>query len=206
VKGANLESHLAKVHPDPEPLRTEFRGVDHATRIPALVGILISVFGLLLVTNCTSVWGDVSLGVTILVQLVSLALLLSSLLGWLPGRLTVGSRGLELTTCLGLVTKRLSLPPGTVETGRLMERRTQSVGPHHEEFGAHDHGVGVYVRLRSGRTMLTLGGKNVSRLAHRWIGVPDGRKRRHCDAVFDRSALVAVEYALAAHGVLRPKG
>jgi len=210
LKARNLDRHLAEVHqlgPQATLATSALRGVDgRAVRVlvvPLLLWCLaVGVLGLLQTLYGLEL-GDAS-GVAAVVLLVAAGLppLLASL-NLLRAELVLGERQLELRYCWGLLRLQVALPV-ELEHGGWWGNR-QAAGMHQ-----HEHSVpeavrfGGYLRLKNANSSLIVGSRKSAQLRQHWDGASTGPRQRRCDLALDVTSMVALQYYLAARGLLRP--
>lgn len=209
VNASNLVRHLGKVHPttrvesQPDSV-VRLTGVDRRIQWP-LAGLpILWVIGVAILFALGLPMTDASMIIVGASLLLSCAPLLAAMLGVFRAHLELDGEQLRLRWGFGGSTIRL---PARLESGRLFERRA-SVLDHQQETGpAHDEDVGVYLQLGDGNARLTVGAQKAVGLSKHWAaqGWSKGPKRRRCDIMVDRNALVAIEYHLAARGLLTPR-
>lgn len=209
VNAGNLDRHLGKLHPttqvEPQPDSVvRLTGVDHRIRRPLFALPVLWVIAVPILFAVGLPMTDTTMLIVGASLLLSSAPLLAALLGVFRAQLELDGEQVRLRWGFGGVTIRL---PAKLESGRLIERRA-SVLDHQQETGsAHDEDVGVYLQLGDGNVTITVGAQKGVSLGKHWAmrGWSKGPKRRRCDIMVDRNALVAIEYHLAARGLLAPR-
>jgi hypothetical protein len=112
-----------------------------------------------------------------------------------------------LVRWLGL-SRRIVALPCPVEIGARTGRRPDAVMASYADdmnVAAETVKVGRYLRLAGDRA-ITIGCAGNTGMTRHWRGWRDGGPARRCDLVVGREAMVAIEYALAARGMLLPAG
>jgi hypothetical protein len=119
-----------------------------------------------------------------------------------------GGDALVLRHWLGLARRAVTLPCA-LEAGALTAIRSDAIMASYADdmnVGGETVKVGRYLRLRGERS-ITIGCRGGARLASHWARTAwsDGKPARSCDLVVAREAMVAIELALAARGMLVPR-
>lgn len=211
VNAGNLDRHLGKVHPavlvESQPITVvRLTGVDRRIwrlfiwlPISWAIGVTI---GLVLGVPLT----DLSVTIMGASLLLSCIPLFAAWFGVFRAHLELDGEQVRLRWSFGGAT--IQLLPAKLESGRLVERRADVLDHQQETGPAHDEDVGVYLRLSQGNVAITVGATKGTGLGKHWAmhGWSKGPKRRSCDILVDRNTLVAVEYHLAARGLLMPRG
>jgi hypothetical protein len=217
VRGANLVAHLERhtLSPTALPITAASsatsevcRGADRASR-PALIVLVLVLwlavglaFALLGPLDDPAAWSLIAIGSLAFVPMML------SIFDVLPARIESDGTRLRLVWGAGLLTREVSLR-GPIEVGRLRERRSaigaSSVDTH---TGAEDVSAGHYLRIDDGRRHITVGASKGTGLRKHWAesALRAGPPRRRWDLQVDRPAMVALEYHLAALGLLTPRG
>jgi hypothetical protein len=198
LNAVNLVNHIEKQHAG-ESVPTTFKGTDGRIFVASLVAILAcGIVGAAI--QLVAPFGAQHLA-TMVVLGIGVAAVFLGLLGlasMLPARLELGEKSVTLVYALGLVQKRVPLPIG-VQIGSVVEGRS-SPGANQS---AHDEPstevkAGTYVKIGS----IVIGCPSHASPAVHWKGWTQGPARRIVDATLPRAAIVALEYHLAANGVL----
>jgi hypothetical protein len=209
VNAGNLDRHLGKVHPTTTLESTpstvvRLTGVDRRIQWP-LAGLpILWAIGVTIVFAVGLPMTDSLMAIVGASLLLSCVPMAAALLGVFRAHLELEGEQVRLRWSLGRSTIAL---PAKLESGRLVERRA-NVLDHQQETGpGQDQDVGVYLQLRQGNVVMTVGAKQGIGLGKHWAphGWRKGSKRRSCDILVDRNALVAIEYHLAARGLLTPR-
>ena len=128
--------------------------------------------------------------------------------GIAPCSLLIEEEAIVLSHWLGLAKRRVTLPC-EIEIGSLWGTQLEAGSPLAADYNVPAITVraGSYLRLIAGAS-ITIGCKQAGELRQRWdhVGWRDGKRRGRCDILVRREALIAVEYALAALGLLVPAG
>jgi hypothetical protein len=210
VNASNLEQHLGKVHPTALQQSSpagpvQLIGVDRHIRRPLLAIPFVWLIGVV---------GLVAAGLPL--TDVSVAIIGASLLpfGFLP--IFAALRGVfrarielegDVVRLMGALRRSTVQLPAKLESGKLLER-ADNVLDHQQETGPGiDKHVGVYLCLQRDGASITVGAAKAASLGKDWAaqGWSKGPARRTWDITVDRNALVAIEYHLAARGLLIPK-
>jgi|GEM_PF-2127946 len=214
LAAANLDRHLAKVHPaelhasgQGGPLR--LRGTDRRIAVVAVVLMVVWAIGL---TAAIVVFGPalnqpIPAAIVGGVGVACLGFIMASGLGAFGARLELVGEQLRLRWLFGLGTRAVTLP-AKLETGTLLERQTSAMHLQLENSEGKAVPVGTYVRLRGGGGSITIGVRKTAGLGKRWAqgGWAKAKKTRWVDIEVDRAGLVALEYHLAARRQLMPRG
>ncbi len=211
LKAENLERHIAKTHPDfvsGRPLDAAgpivLTGVDRRMVGPSFV-LLALWCGL--AAGVGSTFGRLAPVPLVLFSLTALAAfapLALAIAGKFRATLVLEPSALTLRTRLGTSTRRLSLP-AKIESGGF-ERRFESVVtsrvPNPKTYTKR---VGIFLRLRDG-SAITIGATKTASLSKRWAttGWKQAQKTERVDIELSRTALLGLEYQLAARGWLQP--
>jgi len=196
MTGASLAKHLTSKHAGVSELPTRWEGNDFASQSIALWLGLASLAIIPLTDLLAPGLTHAMAWVGMVLIMAALAIGLASLAQKLPGTLELKGDELELTTFFGMRTRRLRLPPDTVEVGEIWIRTSSPTGG----AGHHDRKLGSYVRLAGDGNTLILGTPKGGGWAKRWDRVSTAKKRAHRHLRLDREALAALEYHLAARG------
>jgi hypothetical protein len=206
VNAGNLERHLGKVHAtalqaSPVAGGVRLTGVDHRIRWPLSALPILWLIGVIVVFAIGGPITDATMAIVGASLLLACAPLTAAVLGVFRAHIELDGEQVRLRWAFGATTIAL---PAKLESGRLIERRADVLDHQQETGTAHDETVGVYLRLSQGGATVTVGAKQGAGLGKHWAakGWSSGPKRRSCDITVDRSALVAVEYLLAARGLL----
>lgn len=212
VKGANLERHLAKVHPAGSGGGADVARWSGPERVGSRRLLLVAV---LAVVACAAFWmtadepdDRVLLGAA---GLLAVALIVWGAVGWgaplFPGRLRVDHRGALLRHSFGLGRRRLGAVDRVV-IGGAREGRPAAVQGWDDGYESADARVGVYLQLCSGRRRITVHCRTAGAVRSTWNGWQQGAQRRSLDITLDRAEFVALQLALWDLGVLtvRPDG
>jgi hypothetical protein len=206
VKASNLSRHLAGVHAGLRADAASWTGEDHAIQRWALATNVACVA--ILFAGIATVPDHDRLLLALFAPALGSVLLVGvlSVFGRLPATLAIDGDELVLRYAFGLARIRVPLPPRSIETGALHERR--SVYPGGSDNGpTYDVRVGSYLRLSGPRASLTLGTKSGTGFRKHWApqGWAQGAARLRVDVVLAPTALVAIEYLLAERGALEPR-
>ncbi len=122
--------------------------------------------------------------------------------GLSAARLSADGDELALRGRTGLRTRRLALP-AAVEVGGLERSRMTSVGSSYVDdypgmADATTERAGVYLRLGSA----TIGCRSSTDVRKHWTGWKQAGRRRRCDIMLAPADFVALQYLLAARGLL----
>jgi hypothetical protein len=206
---ANLERHLAKVHAGAAAsATTTWRGKDRRVIVTSLIALAIAFVAVIVIINASglSVMHNASralLGGCLVIAVIPLL----GALNKLPGSITLDRDAIVLRHSLGLGRRRVTLPC-PLEAGALWRTRPDLIGT---QAGVNAPGTperfGSYLRF-AGPRAITLGCSQAIQLTEHWAPatVRAGQRRRLFDLLLDRPSLVALEYALAARGVLALTG
>lgn len=208
VNAGNLDRHLGKVHPtvpleSPPDAIVRLTGVDHRIRRPLYVLPIMWAIAVTIVFAMGGPINDTIMAIIGASLLLHCAPLVAAMLGVFRAHLELDGEHVRLRWGFGRSTIQL---PAELESGGWVERRA-SVLDHQQETGsAQDENVGAYLRLSQGNAVITVGAHEGVGLRKHWAagGWRKGPKRRSCDIRVDRNALVAIEYHLAARGLLIP--
>jgi hypothetical protein len=210
VNAVNLEQHLGKVHAtalqESSPggaLR--LAGVDRRVRRPLFALPIVGVLGIVAIVIAGVPLTDASVAImTASFLLFGFVPVFVALRGLLKARIELDGDAVRLFWAFGTTTVRL---PAQLESGQLIER-ADDVLEHQQETGrGTDKHAGVYLCLRQGDGSITVGAPKAAGLGKNWgaQGWSKGADRRSWDITVDRNALVAIEYHLAARGLLTPR-
>lgn len=128
-------------------------------------------------------------------------------LGLFPCAVVVDGDTFALHHSLGLGRRVVRLPCA-IEIGALFRTRPDPITASYAD-DTNQPGqtvrVGRYLKL-VGERSITIGCRHNTQFATHWdrTGWQDGGRRRSCDLVIDRTAMVAIEYELARRGLLAP--
>jgi len=208
MRGANLDKHLSKVHPETGAGATaatlRFGGKDRALGRGLFGALLVSVACAVVVIVLKG--PELSTATTAAIGIPVVVLLFAALTAsfdLLPARLELKDDRVTLRYALGVVRRSAPLPKH-VEVGKLWTVRPSAIMP--GDGRGEKVAAGFYLRLsRSPR--ITVGcPKGIATRKHWAPGSwRDGRKTRFWDITLDRTTMVELEYALAARGVLVPR-
>jgi len=122
-------------------------------------------------------------------------------------RVAVTRREVVLRHRWGTGIVRVALP-ARLESGSLIRRVGGESGDETGSGGgpAYDERVGSYLRVGHGRHAITVGCPSGTRVRKHWHGWAPGPARRRWDITLAPAEFVAFQYALAAAGVLVPRG
>jgi hypothetical protein len=212
VNAANLDRHLAKLHPaelnasgQGGPLRIS--GIDRRIRMVAIglmvawaIGVTAAIAALGPALNQpipSAIVGGLGVACVGFIALASL--------GAFKARLELVGEQLRLRWLFGLGSRAVTLP-AKLETGTLLERKTSAMHTQRNTSEGEAVAVGSYLRLRGGGS-ITIGVKPAAGLGKRWAqgGWTKAKKTRWVDIEIDRMGLVALEYHLAARRQLMPR-
>lgn len=203
VKAANLDGHLAKVHPGATDALRPWRGKDYRIVVTALLAIppALAIVGAIIAATPISAGDRTGTFLLAGTGALFLTIALVGLTGIVRGSITLAGDAIRLRhSLLGRRTVRL---PCAVEVGGLWGSRIDSVTP------AADYNqpttprkLGNYLRLSGEGKSITIACRHSTLVREHWTGWTQGPRRRYCDLVIDREALVALEYELAKRGVL----
>jgi hypothetical protein len=210
VNAVNLEQHLGKVHATAlqdasSGAIVRLTGVDRRIRRPLfalpvvwLLAALSSVIaGVPLTDASVAIMGAGLLVFGFVPVFVALR-------GLVQARIELEGEVVRLIWAFGRTTVAL---PAKLESGRLLERAANVLDHQHETGPGTDKHAGVYLCLRQDGTSITVGAPKAAGLGKDWAanGWSKGPARRSWDITVDRNALVAIEYHLAARGLLSPR-
>jgi hypothetical protein len=207
VNAVNLEQHLGKVHPTTpqESVPVRLTGVDRRIRRLLLALPIVGLLGIIGVVIAGVPLTDATVGIMIAsLLLFGFVPVFVALRGLFKARLELDADVVRLTWAFGTTTVRL---PAKLESGQLLER-ADDVLDHQQETGSGtDRHAGVYLCLEQGGVSITVGAPKAAGLGKSWAaqGWSKGLDRRAWDITVDRNALVAIEYHLAARGLLTPR-
>ena len=204
VKGANLASHITKVHADatlpPAAIPharidtvPAWRGSDANVLVTILLA-MIPVGGLAVATLVLEMSQPVSIAALIAFTLV-LVLAFVALFRKVPARLALAENALVLR---GLIAKRSVDLPCEIETGTLVESRPDAIHSSVEyNTPSVERDAGTYLRFAGSREIVVACRAKASAL-----GAPRGPKRKTWDIELPREAFVALQYELIDRGLL----
>lgn len=210
VRATNLPSHLESAHglsgAATAPARFVLQGRDRYARRP--LGVLFVAWAVLAgaYVGVTPAFGDWQAGVLGATFVLAFAPLFAALFDWLPARVEIEGARVRLRVLFGLVVRDVTLP-ARIESGRILERRPVPGTGAMESPPAEEVQIGVFLRLSEGERSVTFGARKAAGLAKGWdaSGWARAGAARRWDVTVDRNALVALEYWLASHGLLRPR-
>lgn len=121
--------------------------------------------------------------------------------GLFPCSVRFDGDALVLRHSLGLFQRRVALPC-TIEIGARFRTRPEAIATEYNHASVEEK-AGRYLRLVGDRA-ITIGCKHSTLFKSHWqrAGWREGGRRRSCDLVIDREAMVAIEYELARRGLL----
>lgn len=207
VKGANLERHLGKVHPDAAGAEGA-----HGSRWggPERIGSR-RLLGLALVAGAAGAAYTVASGnqddriILGSIGLVAVSMIVWGAVAWgaplFPGRLRVDERGVVLRHSYGLGRRRLHTIDRVVLGGAWESRPTGNSG-NDDSYESVDVRVGTYLQLGAGRRRVTAHCRTGGVVRTTWSGWEQGRKRKRLDITLDPQEFVALQLALWELGVL----
>ncbi len=204
VKAANLDAHVAKVHPAASPALPPWTGIDRRVMRSLAVALgLVAVATVALGASRAAPPGSpLTWGLVAAMTALGVALFVA-FLGVMRATLSLDGDVITLRHSLGLgrVTARL---PRAVLMGALTASRPSIPGagdaPDPDPVTVR---VGWYLRLGG----IVIGCRQSTSFASHWSddGWTRGPRRITCDVVLPQAAMVALEYALAARGSLSPR-
>lgn len=208
VNAGNLEGHLAKVHPGARAAVPPWRGRDRRIAIVAAVVALGGAATAMAITLAVSVVpGSPGAYGVMALPIVPAMIALAGLFDVWRASLVLDGDVLVLRHSF-VLRRRVGLVNAAIEIGALLGSRgdvTMSAYADEIDVPTMPVRAGSYVRIAHGRRGITIAAKGASPFAKIWdpAGWRRGRRRRWCDIVVTRDALVALEYELAARGLLR---
>jgi len=207
VKGANLDRHLAKVHPgealDGQSAERSWSGPERLIARALIAVALLAMAGV-----AAAAWASRELDDALILGVIGIAgvalILVGLVLGGVPlfsGRLSVRDEGFVLNHTLGLRRRRLSRVD-RVEAGSAYLVR--STGSNSEGVGGttSEEKAGVYLRLRAGRRCITVRCKHSAGLRKTWGGWEQSRRSRRWHITLSPADFVELQYALYVMGKL----
>lgn len=212
IRGRNLATHLDTVHaeraaPSDEPAATvRVRGSARYLRIPLAIAFVATMLAFVPLAVVHPHPTDAEVLVIGVVFLATFGPLLMVLLGRMPAFLELDASRIRLLGPFGREVRSIAWPC-SIASGRMSERRPNPGSTADHDAGSHEVDAGTYLRLASGSSQLTIGGRGAPRLDRRWStsGVAKGSKLTRWDITVDAASLVAIEYHLATRGLLEPK-
>ncbi len=201
LKAAHLDHHLAKVHGNAAAAATPWRGTDRRVIWTAITFVGVALVGMLaVVTSGSFVPGGALAMSMVAVECGFLALLTAAYLGAFKATIVLDGDTLVLRHSFGLGRLRATLP-ASIETGSLLRPRG---GVHASDPHAGPVRDGWYLRVGD----ITIGCLQSTSFPTHWspTGWRKAKPRMTRDVNVDQSTMVAIEYALAARGVLRLTG
>lgn len=211
VSAANLDGHLAKVHPDARAAVPPWRGRDRRIVIVAAIATVVGAALAIATTLATSVLPGSAEGYGVMaLAIVPGVVALAGAFDVWGASLVLDGDVLVLRHSF-VLRRRLAIAHARIEIGALFgSRMDPAMASYADDANVASTPVreGSYVRLAHGRRGITIAAKGASPFAKIWdpAGWRRGPRRRWCDIVVPRDALVALEYELAARGLLRPPG
>lgn len=203
LRADNLSKHLEKVHAGVRAVAmTSWSGADRRILRPLLFVTIAWTLGwgaalaVLPQQHFQLLAGVLAAGLFACMGLMGLA-------GFdkLGARLVLTGDALQLRYGLGLLRHRVGLP-ATITAGRVFRARQEAIVQDdavHEP--GHKEGAGAYLRLTHGGASVVVRCPHDCGLGQHWA-VERGPNRDSHDISLDRAAFVALEYALAARGLL----
>ncbi len=204
LRASNLDAHLGKVHAG---VAASGSFVGHDRRVVRDLFVVCVVLGALSLGLEIASGGAVTLWLGALVGFVAIALggALGGAMGLFRARLVIGDDRVRLEHTFGL--RRCEVPlRSRIEVGRIVTVRPEAGSASDVQIGTEvDHGA--YLRLVSDAATITVGVRRGTGFRKHWAdrGFRSGERRQRWDVTVDRAAMVALEYALAAAGVLSPR-
>lgn len=203
LKAANLDGHLAKVHPGAADARPPWRGVDRRIVRTAAVALGLMVAGMTAALGASAVTPGTPAAAALVGVCVALSgLLFAAFMGATRATLTLDGDALVLRHSLGLG-RRVARLPCAPTVGTIERPPADAAG------GAYDVGpggppvpAGWYLQVGG----VTVGCRQSTGFRDHWHpgGWRAGGRRMTYDVLVTREVMVAIEYALAARGALSP--
>lgn len=204
VSAVRLDEHVARVHPAASPASPPWRGVDRrSVRTLALAAGLVALAMVALGAGGAAPPGS-PLAWALVAAMTALGVaLFAAFMGALRATLSLDGDALTLRHGLGLgrVTARL---PYALVVGSLDASRPDVIASHEgAEAAPTVVRVGWYLRLGP----LVVGCRQSTSFPSHWSerGWTRGPRRFSCDVILPQAAMVSLEYALAARGMLSPR-
>ncbi|NUP07851.1 MAG: hypothetical protein HOW73_17525 [Polyangiaceae bacterium] len=208
VKATNLDGHLAKVHPGATSAMSPWRGTDRRIVIWATAATLLGMAIAMIAIGSGSIRHGTGAAYALLAGfLAPLLVAVAGLASVWGGTLAIDGDVIVLRHSFGLGRRRIRLPC-TIESGPLFVSRSTSVTATYDmNHPSKDVRVGSYLRLANGRRGITIASTGDSPFRETWnrAGWTAGKRRHWCDVKVRRDVLVAIEYELAARGMLVPR-
>ncbi|MEZ4407889.1 MAG: hypothetical protein R3A52_15655 [Polyangiales bacterium] len=202
VKAANLDAHVAKVHPSATPALPPWTGVDRRVMrsLAIALGLVATAMTALGASGVAPPGSPLAWALVAAVTVLGAALF-AAFVGVMRATLSLDGDAITLRHTLGLgrVTARLS---SAITVGPLVARRASVVSPDHDPDPVTTR-TGWYLRLGP----LVVGCRQSTSFASHWSerGWTRGPRRFTCDVIVPQRVMVALEYALASRGALTPK-
>lgn len=204
VNGDNLASHVAKVHPNAStPPAAEptakigtvpaWRGSDARASIPLLLA-MIPLAVIAVAVKVPAVMIAAAVASTGLMVLIFLAMFRK-----IPARLALAQNAIVMR---GLVARRSVDLPCKIETGTIIEPRTEAGQPADYNAPGIQVDAGTYLRFKddSGKISNKIVVACRAKASH--LGAARGKKRKKWDMELPREAFVALQYELLDRGLL----
>jgi len=209
LRGSNVVAHLAKVHSIRASTPSEHGGTLRVRGDARFLikPVAIAFGGWALMAFLFAFFrprpDDLDMTIVGVAFLATFGPLLALLLGVIPARLELDAESIRLFGPLGREARVIRFPC-ELSTGLMRERRPNPGSTAEHDAGAHDVDAGTYLRLSTGRTTLTIGGRGTPRHDGRWSdsAVHKGEKTKRWDITIDTASFVAIEYHLASRGWL----
>jgi hypothetical protein len=203
LKAANLDPHLAKVHPgavDPQP---PWRGVDRRVVVSSL-----AVVGVALVATVAALAAGVvrpggAAAWALVASLVALSLVgLAAAAGRMRATLSLEGDSLVLRHTFGLGRRAARLPTALTFGGLEALRPDPATSAYATDPTPAAVRAGWYLRVGD----VVVGCRRSTSFPAHWdaAGWRPGARRLTCDVLVTPDVMVALEYALAARGMLAP--
>lgn len=197
LRAANLDAHLAKVHPGKSDQQPPWKGSDRRVIVTLVALLALALCGMLaFITSGAFVPGGPVAMAMVAVEVVLLLLVVAAFFGAFGATLTFDGDRLVLRHSFGLGRRGARLP-APIETGALL-RPGNSV--YRSETPTAPVREGRYLRVGD----ITIGCLQSTSFQAHWApsGWRKGKARFTRDVNVDQATMVAIEYALVERGLL----
>lgn len=201
VNAENLDAHLTKQHASASG-PTVLRGKEGRIFWVGLIAVvLVAIAGAAINAVKPLATGSPAVIALVLAGFVPGMIALLGLANVFPAQLVLGDDTVTLRHAFGLV-RRVARLPSAVEAGGMLGYVTSPGGQQGDyNVPGEEIKAGSYLRIAGPSSILVGCPSNAGTKAH-WTGWTQGPHRRFADITVPRAAMIALEYHLAARGVL----
>lgn len=210
LRSDNLAKHLDKVHAgEASDGQTRWVGEDKGSGLVLTITLTVVMIGGVSAMGLLSA-GRLGAIVFAALLVVALGLVVLSLAGKIPARLVISEGTVRCRMLFGLRSREVPLQC-SLEVGAATRLRSTALVPN---YAAHqDHSTsheevrfGQYLRLHTGTRSVVVACKSGTGFRSHWAPTTwkQGAKRKTWDITLSRQSFIALEYHLAASGLLQP--